>query len=264
MHDDNHPDVPAAPYAVNIILHHSNMRRQDHLDTCVRNKVPIVITSVGDPVDVVKAVHGYGGLVLHDVINQRHARKAASAGVDGLILVCAGAGGHAGALSPFAMVGETRRWFDGLLLVGGAISSGRDVLAVRAMGADLAYVGTRFLATLEAHIPMDYKQAVLNAGTEDIVYTDLFSWVHANYLRSSVVEAGVDPDQLPTKEEYGRMREAQKGPVRKLWRDIWSAGQGAACIEDVRPAGDLVVDMLRDYEAARAELAGVSEAVAAA
>jgi len=254
-HDRTHPSEPAAPYAVNIILHHTNSRLRADLDTCVRRKVPIVITSVGDPKAVVEAVHGYGGLVLHDVINQRHARKAAAAGVDGLILVCAGAGGHAGRLSPFALVGEVRRWFDGLLLLGGAISTGEHVLAARAMGADLAYVGTRFLATPEANIDATYKQAVLDAGTDGVVYTDLFSWVHANYLRDSVADTGLDPDNLPSKPEYLAFVEAGRVPQKKLWRDIWSAGQGVGCIDAMAPAGEVVAAMRRDYDAARARLA---------
>lgn len=253
-HDAEHPAAPAAPYAVNIILHHSNDRRQSDLETCVRRRVPIVITSVGDPAEVVRAVHGYGGVVLHDVINQRHARKAAAAGVDGLILVCAGAGGHGGSLSPFALVGEVRRWFDGLLLVAGAISTGEHVLAVRAMGADLAYVGTRFLATPEAGIDAGHKQAVLEAGADGVIYTDLFSWVHANYLRQSVAELGLDPERLPSREAYREALAAQDGPRRKLWRDIWSAGQGVGCIDAIAPAAEIVAAMRRDYDAARARL----------
>jgi len=261
-YDAEHPATPAAPYAVNIILHHSNDRRESDLETCARRRVPIVITSVGDPADVVRAVHGYGGVVLHDVINQRHARKAAAAGVDGLILVCAGAGGHGGALSPFALVGEVRRWFDGLLLVAGAISTGADVLAVRAMGADLAYVGTRFLATPEANIDPGYKQAVLEAGTDGVIYTDLFSWVHANYLRQSVVDLGLDPDRLPSREAYREALAAQDGPSKKLWRDIWSAGQGVGSIDAIEPAGAIIASMRRDYDAAKARLLGAAETVA--
>lgn len=257
-HDIAHPSAPAAPYAVNIILHHSNGRRHADLETCVRRRVPIVITSVGDPAEVVRAVHDYGGVVLHDVINQRHARKAAAAGVDGLILVCAGAGGHGGNLSPFALVGEVRRWFDGVLLVAGAISSGQDVLAVRAMGADLAYVGTRFLATPEANIASDYKQAVLEAGTDGVVYTDLFSWVHANYLRESILELGLDPDRLPTRDRYREALAERSEPEKRLWRDIWSAGQGVGCIDAIMPAGEIVDAMRRDYDIARERLLGAA------
>ncbi|ADP17196.1 2-nitropropane dioxygenase family protein 5 [Achromobacter xylosoxidans A8] len=257
-HDSVHPSAPAAPYAVNIILHHSNDRQHADLETCVRRRVPIVITSVGDPKDVVRAVHGYGGVVLHDVINQRHARKAAAAGVDGLILVCAGAGGHGGNLSPFALVGEVRRWFDGLLLVAGAISTGEHVLAVRAMGADLAYVGTRFLASPEASIEPAYKQAVLEAGTDGVIYSDLFSWVHANYLKQSIADLGLDTDRLPTRDSYRETLAAQGEPRRKLWRDIWSAGQGVGCIDAIVPTRDIVASMRLEYEAARARLSGVA------
>lgn len=250
-HDLANPDAKAAPYAVNLILHKTNDRLQADLATCVRRKVPIVITSVGNPAEVVQAVHAYGGLVLHDVVNQRHARKAAGAGVDGLILVCAGAGGHAGRLSPFALVGEVKRWFDGLVLLGGAISRGEHVLAACAMGADLAYIGTRFLATPEAQVQLEYKQAVLDATAEGIVYTDLFSGVHANYLRSSVATAGYDPDALPPKVASGEDFGSDSMHKSKVWRDIWSAGQGVGTIDTLRPAADVVAEMRVEYTAAR-------------
>jgi len=252
-HDAAYPQERAAPYAVNLILHRSNARLQADLETCARHKVPIVITSVGDPSLVVETVHGYGGLVFHDVTNQRHARKAARAGVDGLILVCAGAGGHAGRMSPFALVGETRRWFDGIVVLGGAIGNGQDVLAARAMGADLAYVGTRFLATDEANAQADYKQAILDASADEILYTDLFSGVHANFLRSSVARAGYDPDHLPPRGDEGEdFGEAMH--TSKVWRDIWSAGQGVGCIDDVGPTAEVVARMRREYAAARHRL----------
>lgn len=253
-HDAAHPQAPAAPYAVNLILHKTNDRLAADLATCVRRQVPIVITSVGNPADVVAAVHGYGGLVFHDVINSRHARKAASAGVDGLILVCAGAGGHAGRLSPFALVGEIRSWFSGLVLLGGAISRGEDVLAACAMGADLAYVGTRFLATSEASVPSNYKKAVLDATAEGIVYTDLFSGVHANFLKSSVVSAGLDPDHLPARDGHGEDFGSDSMHTSKVWRDIWSAGQGVGTIDAVAPAAQVIAEMRTAYANARERL----------
>ena len=253
-HDAEHPAEPAAPYAINLILHKTNDRLQADLDTCVRRKVPIVITSVGNPAPVVDAVHGYGGLVFHDVINQRHARKAAAAGVDGLILVCAGAGGHAGRLSPFALVSEVRRWFNGLILLGGAIGSGEHVLAARAMGADLAYVGTRFIATPEANVQPEYRQSVVDASAEDIVYTDLFSGVHANYLRASVAAAGHDPDHLPPKGEHGENFGSESMHKSKVWRDIWSAGQGVGNIDTIQSTAEVVTALQQGYEAARKRL----------
>jgi len=241
-HNAEHSAEPAAPYAVNLILHKTNDRLQADLDTCVRYKVPIVITSVGNPAPVVEAVHAYGGLVFHDVINQRHARKAAAGGVD------------AGRLSPFALVSEARRWFSGLILLGGAISHGEHVLAARAMGADLAYMGTRFLATPEAAIPPEYRQAVVEAGTEDILYTDLFSGVHANYLRSSVATAGFDPDHLPPKGRHGENFGSESMHRSKVWRDIWSAGQGVGSIDAVQPVSEVVACLKQGYEAARRRL----------
>lgn len=253
-HDAARPEHKAAPFGVNLILHKTNDRLQEDLEICARQRVPIVITSVGNPAEVVKFVHGYGGLVFHDVINQRHARKAAAAGVDGLILVCAGAGGHAGRLSPFALVGEVRRWYQGLVILGGAISRGRDVLAARAMGADLAYVGTRFLATPEASIQDGYRQAIVEAGTEEIVYTDIFSGVHANFLRSSIKHAGLDADHLPARDAHGENFGSESMHQSKVWRDIWTAGHGVGSINAVLPTGELVRQMRQDYAAARAAL----------
>lgn len=255
QHDADHPQTPAAPYAVNLILHQTNDRLEHDLAACVRHKVPIVITSVGNPKAVVEAVHAYGGLVLHDVIHLRHARKAAQAGVDGLILVCAGAGGHAGRLSPFALVSEVRNWFEGLILLGGAITTGDQVLAAQALGADLAYMGTRFLATPEAHVQPAYKEAVLAASAEGILYTDLFSGVHANYLRSSVADAGYDPDHLPTKGEHAENFGSDSMATSKVWRDIWSAGQGVGSITRIMPAAELVAELRRDYAAAHQRIA---------
>ena len=253
-HDRAHPAMPAAPFGVNLILHKTNDRLAADLATCVRRKVPVVITSVGNPAEVVKAVHAYGGIVLHDVIHQQHARKAAQAGVDGLILVCTGAGGHAGRLSPFALVGEVKRWFDGLILLGGAISSGDDVLAAQAMGADLAYMGTRFLAATEAHIQPAYRQAVIDSATDGIVYTDLFSGVHANYLRSSVAAAGYDPDRLPARGAAVEDFSAESMAKAKVWRDIWSAGQGVGCIGAAQGAAEIVAQLRSEYDGARARL----------
>lgn len=260
QHDAAHPEHPAAPYAVNLILHQSNDRLAADLAACVRHRVPVVITSVGDPAKVVEAVHGYGGLVFHDVIHQRHARKAAQAGVDGLILVCAGAGGHAGRLSPFALVGEVRSWFQGLILLGGAISNGEHILAAQALGADLAYMGTRFLATPEANVQAAYKDAVLAASSEGIVYTDLFSGVHANYLRSSVASAGFDPDQLPPKGDKAENFGADSMATSKVWRDIWSAGQGVGNIHHIQPAAAVVAELREDYDAARRRIDALQRA----
>lgn len=247
-HDRDAAQAPAAPYAINLILHKTNDRLQSDLATCVQRQVPIVITSVGDPRAVVEAVHAYGGLVFHDVIHPRHARKAAAAGVDGLILVCAGAGGHAGRLSPFALLAEVRGWFDGLILLGGAITTGEHVLAAQAMGADLAYMGTRFLATPEAQVQPEYKQAVLDAQATDIVYTDLFSGVHANYLGSSVASAGYDPQNLPVKGAHEENFGSESMAKSKVWRDIWSAGQGVGAIHAIQPAAEVVAEMRREYQ----------------
>lgn len=253
-HDGAHPHAPAAPYAVNLILHKTNDRLADDLATCVRRRVPIVITSVGNPAAVVETVHAYGGLVFHDVINQRHARKAAQAGVDGLILVCAGAGGHAGRLSPFALVGEVKQWFSGLVLLGGAITRGDDILAAQAMGADLAYLGTRFLAATEANITPAYRQAVIDAPAEGIVYTDLFSGVHANYLRSSVAIAGYDPDDLPTRGAAEENFGSESMAKAKVWRDIWSAGQGVGNIGEAEGTAGIAARLQREYDTACARL----------
>ncbi|MGE8637846.1 MAG: NAD(P)H-dependent flavin oxidoreductase [Achromobacter sp.] len=246
--------VRPGPVAVNLILHKSNTRLDEDLAVCVRRRVPIIISSVGDPSDLVKEVHGYGGVVLHDVINVRHAEKAIRAGVDGLILVCAGAGGHAGTLSPFALVGEVRRLFDGLLLVAGAVSRGEDILAVQAMGADLAYMGTRFIATPQANVTEGYRQAIVGSTAAGIVYTDHFSGIRANYLRSSVREAGYDPDNLPSEGHASLDFNAAPNPGKKVWRDIWSAGQGVGNIGSVAPVQAVVAQLKQEYEAARARL----------
>ena len=249
------PGAPPAPYAVNQIVHKSNDRLAHDLEVCIRHKVPITITSLRAPNEVVEAVHAYGGIVLHDVINVRHARKALEAGVDGLILVCAGAGGHAGRLSPFALIGEVRRFFDGPIVLSGAIATGDAVLAAQAAGADLAYIGTRFLATPEASVPERYKAEILKASANDIIYTDLFSGVHGNYLRHSVVAAGYDPENLPKSDPSKMNFGSGGGAEKKVWRDIWSAGQGVGQIDAVLPVAELVTKLGREYAAARERLA---------
>jgi nitronate monooxygenase len=250
---EEHPDEPVAPYAVNQIVHASNDRLFADLETCIRHEAPIVITSLRPPGDVVKAVHEYGGLVFHDVISMRHARKAIEQGVDGIIAVCAGAGGHAGPLSPFALVKEIRREFDGVVILSGAMSSGGDVLAARAMGADLAYVGTRFIATREAKAPDEYKQMIVSSAAADIVYTPVFTGIHGSYLRGSIENAGLDPDNLQAA-DGNPMNFASSGGA-KAWRDIWGAGQGVGAIDDVPGAHELVLRLDEEYRAARARLA---------
>jgi nitronate monooxygenase len=240
---DRKPSVPVAPFAVNQIVHQSNDRLDQDVALCVKYKVPIVITSLRPPAEVVAAVHGYGGLVLHDVVNLRHAEKAAGQGVDGIIAVCAGAGGHAGTLSPFALVREIRQFFDGILVLSGAMSRGGDILAARAIGADLAYFGTRFIATQEANAPPEYKQMIVASRAADIVYTSLFTGVHGSYLRGSIVNAGMDPDNLPEGEAH-KMDFGSGGNTRaKAWRDIWGAGQGVGSMRDI-PALAILVDRL--------------------
>jgi nitronate monooxygenase len=250
-----HPDARVGPIAVNLIVHASNARLEQDLQTCVRHRVPILITSLRAPApEVIRAVHGYGGLVLHDVINLRHAHKALEAGVDGLILVAAGAGGHGGRLSPFALVGEVRRFFSGPLVLSGAIASGGGVLAAQAMGADLAYVGTRFIASREAHAVPEYKQALVDSAAADIIYSDLFSGVHGNYLRASIVRAGLDPDHLPPGDKRA-MDFKSGGSKTKTWKDIWGAGQGVGLIDDIPTTAEIVERLKRDYAQARARLA---------
>ena len=243
-----------APYAVNQIAHKSNDRLEHDVEVCIRHKVPITITSLRAPNDVVANVHAYGGIVLHDVINVRHAEKALEAGVDGLILVCAGAGGHAGTLSPFALIGEVRRFFDGPIVLSGAIASGAAILAAQAAGADLAYIGTRFLATPEASVPERYKEEILRAAAADIVYTDLFSGVHGNYLKHSVAAAGFDPLKLPKSDPSKMNFGTAGGAEKKVWRDIWSAGQGVGQIDAVMPVAQVVAKLEAEYANARRRL----------
>lgn len=248
------PDRKVAPFAVNQIVHHSNDRLEHDLEMCVKYQVPITITSLRAPDEAVAAIHSYGGLVFHDVINVRHAEKALEAGVDGLILVCAGAGGHAGTYSPFALVSEIRRFYDGPIILSGAITKGEHILAAQSMGADLAYMGTRFIATTEANAPEAYKQTIVEASAKDIVYTNLFSGVHGNYLRQSIIAAGLDPDNLPEADK-SKMSFGSGGSSRaKTWRDIWGAGQGVGNIHDVLPAAEVVDRLALEYHAAAERL----------
>ncbi len=251
--DRDNPDRPAAPFAVNQIVHRSNTRLQDDMATCAKWKVPIVITSLGAIVEVNEAVHGWGGIVLHDIINDRFARKAVEKGADGVIAVAAGAGGHAGRLSPFALVQEIREWFDGPLALSGAIANGRSILAAQAMGADLAYIGSPFIATAEANAEEAYKQGIVEGRADDIVYSSLFTGVHGNYLRQSIEAAGLDPANLPE----GDLKTMDFGAgesAKKAWRDIWGSGQGIGAVDCVRPAEDYVARLIKEYTEARAEL----------
>lgn len=248
------PDKKVAPFAVNQIVHGSNDRLMHDLEVCVRQEVPIIITSLRPPGELVRAVHGYGGIVLHDVINIRHAKKALGEGVDGLIPVCAGAGGHAGTLSPFALVREMREIFDGPIALSGSIADGRGILAAQAMGADLAYMGTRFIATKEANASEAYKQALVDSTADEIVYSPLFTGVHGNYLRRSIVNAGLDPDNLPTADKTTMNFGSGGNTDAKAWRDIWGAGQSVAGITDVPTVAELVDRLEAEYLQAKARL----------
>lgn len=251
-----HPDSKVAPFAVNQIIHHSNDRLDHDLDLCVKHRVPLVITSLRAPGDVVQRIHDYGGLVFHDVINVRHARKALEAGVDGLILVCAGAGGHAGMLSPFALVSEVRSFYSGTIVLAGAIAKGQHILAAQAMGADLAYMGTRFIATREANASDAYKDMIVASSADDVIYTPYFTGVHGNYLKPSIVAQGLDPDNLPPRDKTSM----NFGSTRtKAWRDVWGAGQGVGSMSDVPPVAELVARLAREYAVARAGLGGTGE-----
>jgi nitronate monooxygenase len=243
-----------APFAVNLIVHRSNDRLLDDLKLVVKYKVPIVITSLGAREDVFQAIHSYGGIVLHDVINDRFARKAIEKGADGLIPVAAGAGGHAGTTSPFALIQEIREWFDGPVALSGSIATGDAVLAAQAMGADLGYIGSAFIATTEARASDDYKQSIVDSRADDIVYSDLFTGVHGNYLKPSVRAAGLDPDNLP-KGDVSTMNFASGGASSaKAWKDIWGCGQGIGAVKEVVPAAQVVERLKREYAAARARL----------
>jgi nitronate monooxygenase len=252
--DRQHPERPAAPFAVNQIVHRSNDRLEHDMEVCARWKVPIVISSLGARVEINQAVHSWGGITLHDIIDDRFARKAVEKGADGIIAVAAGAGGHAGRWSPFALVQEIRDWFAGPLILSGAIANGASVLAAQAAGADLAYVGSPFIATNEANASDEYKSAIVEGGAADIVYTDLFTGVHGNYLRGSIVNAGLDPDNLegvdPTAMKFGSEGSAKA----KAWRDIWGSGQGIGVIDRVRPAAEFVDQLANQYAQAKARL----------
>ena len=253
-HSENFPDDPVAPFAVNQIAHHSNERLLADMEVCVRHEVPIIITSLRPPAEVVQAVHSYGGLVFHDVINVRHARKAIEQGVDGVIAVCAGAGGHAGPSSPFALIKEIRREFDGVIILSGAMTSGADVLAARALGADLAYIGTRFIATEEGNAVPGYKEMIVDSASADIAYSSLFSGVHCSYLKGSIRNAGLDPDNLPDGDKAAMDFGKADKTDAKAWRDIWSAGQGVGNIDDILPARDLILRMEQEYLQAQRDL----------
>jgi len=252
-HDKAHPDNPAAPFAINQIVHKSNDRLEQDMALCVKYKVPITITSLGARADINAAAHSYGGVVLHDIINNKFARKAIEKGADGLIAVAAGAGGHAGVKSPFALIQEIRQWFDGPLALSGSIATGGAVLAAQAMGADFAYIGSAFIATEEARAFDAYKQAIVDSNSDDIVYSNLFTGIHGNYLAPSIRAAGLDPDNLPvsdpSKMNFG-------GDAKKAWKDIWGCGQGIGAIGKIQSAGDYVAQLRREYQQTRQKLLG--------
>jgi nitronate monooxygenase len=244
------PDKKVAPFAVNQICHSSNDRLEHDMEICKKHEVPIIITSLRPPAFVVEAAHSYGGVVYHDVINVKHAKKAAEQGVDGLILVCAGAGGHAGTLSPFALVREVKEWFDGTVIVSGAMSDGASIAGALAMGADFAYMGTRFIATQEANADAGYKESLIKHAAADIVYSNLFTGVHGNYLAPSIVDAGMDPNNLPEADK-SKMNFGSGGNTKsKAWKDIWGSGQGIGTIEDAPAVADLVDRMEEQFRAA--------------
>ncbi|MGO2393554.1 MAG: NAD(P)H-dependent flavin oxidoreductase [Halomonas sp.] len=249
-YDKQHPESPSAPFAVNQIVHPTNDRLEHDIALCAEFKVPLVITSLHAPNRVVEQVHAYGGLVFHDVTTLRHAQKAIDAGVDGLILVCHGAGGHAGRLNPFAFVAEVRRFYDGPLVLAGAITKGEQIAAAQALGVDLVYMGTRFIATQEANAQAAYKQMVLDAAAGDIVYTNLFTGVHGNYLRASIELAGLDPDTLPEGDKAAMRYGSDGSSKAKAWRDIWGAGQGVGAITSLRSVAEEVATLRHDYQKA--------------
>jgi nitronate monooxygenase len=253
-HNQENPDSPAAPFAVNQIVHGSNSRLEYDVEMCVKYKVPIMITSLGAKEWVNDAAHSYGGITLHDIINNRFARKAVEKGADGLIAVATGAGGHAGTQSPFALVQEIREWFDGPLLLSGSIATGDAVLAAQAMGADLAYIGSAFIATDEANADEAYKKAIVDCGADDIVYSNLFTGVWGNYLRPSIESAGLDPDNLPVSDPAAMNFGSGGNTDAKAWKDIWGSGQGIGAIKTKGPAADYVDNLYREYQAARARV----------
>jgi nitronate monooxygenase len=253
-HDRAHPEAKAAPFAINQIVHKTNDRLEHDMGVCAKYKVPIVITSLGARTDINDAVHGWGGVVLHDIINNTFAKKAVDKGADGLIAVAAGAGGHAGVKSPFALVDEIRRWFDGPLALSGAMATGAGVLAARAMGADFAYIGSAFIATEEARASDAYKQAIVDGTSDDIVYSSLFTGVHGNYLKTSIRAAGLDPDNLPDGSPDKMNFNGGGDTAKKAWKDIWGCGQGIAAVEQVEPAGVMIERLKREYAQARERL----------
>ena len=252
-HDKAHPDRPSAPFAVNQIVHKSNNRLDQDMAVCEKHKVPMVITSLGAREELNQAVHAWGGITFHDVINQKFARKAIEKGADGLVLVAAGAGGHAGAISPFAFVAETRQWFDGPIALSGAMGTGRAIRAARVLGADFAYIGSAFIATQEANAPENYKEMIASSSTDDIVYSNLFTGVHGNYLKPSIVAAGMDPDNLPvsdpSKMNFGTDASGERNKP-KAWKEIWGSGQGIGSVDKVQPVAELVARLKKEYEAA--------------
>jgi nitronate monooxygenase len=251
-YDKANPHKPAAPFAINQIVHKSNDRLDHDLQMCAKYKVPIVITSLGARTDVNEAVHAWGGVVMHDIINNFFARKAIEKGADGLIAVAAGAGGHAGVKSPFALIQEIREWFDGPVALSGSIANGNAVLAAQAMGADFAYIGSAFVATEEARAAAEYKQMIVDSSSDDIVYSNLFTGVHGNYLKGSIVASGLDPDHLP-ESDPSKMDFGGAGS-KKAWKDIWGSGQGIGAVKSIVPAGELVARIEREYRAARERL----------
>jgi nitronate monooxygenase len=257
-HNKAHPDRPAAPFAINQIVHKSNDRLEHDMELCVKYRVPVIITSLGAREEINQAAHSYGGVVLHDIINNKFAHKAIEKGADGLIAVAAGAGGHAGVKSPFALVQEIRQWFDGPVALSGSIATGASVLAAQAMGADFAYMGTAFIATHEARAVDAYKQAIVEGSSDDIVYSNLFTGVHGNYLAPSIRAAGLDPENLPesdpSKMNFG-------GDAKKAWKDIWGSGQGIGAITQVQGTAEFVEQLKREYRAARERLQGLSAKV---
>ena len=252
-YQEQNPDKKVAPFAVNQICHGSNDRLMDDMTTCVKHEVPIIITSLRPPAELVEAAHSYGGLVYHDVINVRHAKKAAEQGVDGLILVCAGAGGHAGALSPFALLREVKEWFDGTVILSGSIGDGYSVASSLALGADFAYMGTRFIATKEANADQGYKQMLIDSAADDIVYSSLFTGVSGNYLKPSIKNAGLDPDNLPDADKSTMNFGSGGNTDAKAWKDIWGSGQGIGGIKDDPSVEDLVTRIKEEYNKARIE-----------
>ena len=254
-HNRDNPDRPAAPFAVNQIVHKSNNRLEEDYEVCAKWQVPLVITSLGAREDLNQAVHKWGGIVLHDVINDRFARKAIEKGADGLIPVAAGAGGHAGVLSPFALMQEIRQWFDGLVALSGSIANGHAVLAAQAMGADFAYIGTPWIATKEANAQDGYKQAIVDGRAQDIVYSNLFTGVHGNYLRPSIIAAGMDPDNLPQSDPSAMNFGSGGNTEAKAWKDIWGSGQGIGAVTAIDSVAERVDKLEAEYNQARAELA---------